>query len=318
MFSRGARRSCLLSPLTVEPFRAMVAQAPDPNRYVVGIEAQHVRARLETERAILEVTDAARIKARRSLDNAEAEVREQKAVLARLEERRDAHAAFLYSTEERHELQQAVVDAQRVLLHPIRKIPLDILARIFVQCQPNIKFHPSDHYNITGELIRRAQTESLNLAAVCRRWRLAALSSARCWSQVCFYLDEITGNGMCKALYETVLERSASTPLSVILVRWGTAKAEQQGAVNTIKSALSRCVALIVDVKLLEADDAVHSILSSPAPKLKYARLIVDDVSELSPNVVWLPDASFLRSLNIDGCLISYLKPSSHLTSLVL
>ncbi|KAL0066614.1 hypothetical protein AAF712_006418 [Marasmius tenuissimus] len=74
------------------------------------------------------------------------------------------------------------VDRHKALVHPIRRLPPDLLSEIFFHCLP------------TGRLPVRSITEApLLLTIICRGWRDVALGHPRLWNSILIQLPEHPG-----------------------------------------------------------------------------------------------------------------------------
>ena len=80
----------------------------------------------------------------------------------------------------RKEVEDAIF-AQKALLHPIRRLPSDILLEIFAHCQ----YEDAHRVNMRNNIY---------LSSVCRSWRLAACSLGRLWGDI--YLDPLDTKGL--------------------------------------------------------------------------------------------------------------------------
>jgi hypothetical protein len=69
---------------------------------------------------------------------------------------------------------QFFVDAHRQLLSPIRRLPPEVLQRIFVGCLPEHPSYPAMHSSIAPVLLGR----------ICSRWRDIAYGTAELWSSI--------------------------------------------------------------------------------------------------------------------------------------
>ncbi|KAF5340894.1 hypothetical protein D9758_012192 [Tetrapyrgos nigripes] len=98
------------------------------------------------------------------------------------------------------------LDAQRAMLSPLSRLPLEILSTIFINCLPEEEYlnpHPKD--------------APLLLLQVSRGWRDLALSMSSLWSSI----SVRAGEDRCcprKKLIETWLQRSGSRPLHFEIV----------------------------------------------------------------------------------------------------
>ncbi|KAF9063820.1 hypothetical protein BDP27DRAFT_1189541, partial [Rhodocollybia butyracea] len=111
-----------------------------------------------------------------------------------------------------HEKQRvkSYVDAHRTLLSPVRQIPPETLAEIFVQCLP-----PDPPYGL-----RDLTKAPLLLTTICKDWRHIALTTPRLWNSLHIHLPvRLTAEACAKRVQGVIawLERSGSLPLSISL-----------------------------------------------------------------------------------------------------
>ncbi|KAF9059524.1 hypothetical protein BDP27DRAFT_1341288 [Rhodocollybia butyracea] len=111
-----------------------------------------------------------------------------------------------------HEKQRvkSYVDAHRVLLSPVRQIPPETLAEIFVQCLPS-----DPPYGL-----RDLAKAPLLLTTICKDWRHIALTTPRLWKSLHIHLPAHLSAEACAKRVQGViawLERSGSSPLSISL-----------------------------------------------------------------------------------------------------
>lgn len=108
------------------------------------------------------------------------------------------------------------VDAHRVLLLPVRRLPAEILQEIFIHCLP------TEH-----NAVRSVTEPPLLLGRICRAWRTIALWTPQLWSSVHIVIpNHVTPTmaekvGMLDRRYELLkfwLARSGMCPLSISLV----------------------------------------------------------------------------------------------------
>ncbi|KIK66079.1 hypothetical protein GYMLUDRAFT_158763, partial [Collybiopsis luxurians FD-317 M1] len=96
--------------------------------------------------------------------------------------------------------------AHKALASPVRQLPTEILAEIFVQCLP------SDYP------VRDPSEAPLLLTRICRGWRRVALDTPWLWRSLHVYLPQNLSSAACSRRIEGVtawLERSGSLPTSI-------------------------------------------------------------------------------------------------------
>ncbi|KIK66067.1 hypothetical protein GYMLUDRAFT_158552, partial [Collybiopsis luxurians FD-317 M1] len=95
--------------------------------------------------------------------------------------------------------------AHKALASPVRQLPAEILAEIFVHCLPDCA-------------VRDLSEAPLVLTRICRSWRRIALDTPRLWQSLHVYLPPNLSNAACSRRIEGVtawLERSGSLPISI-------------------------------------------------------------------------------------------------------
>ncbi|KAF9065068.1 hypothetical protein BDP27DRAFT_1425134 [Rhodocollybia butyracea] len=99
---------------------------------------------------------------------------------------------------------QADLEALRVELSPIRRIPLEILSEIFVHCLPVPRR--------TGFSVATPSKAPLLLSQICRRWRSVAISIPKLWSSLSIQIKDRCYPNI--SLVQTFLDRSLLHPFS--------------------------------------------------------------------------------------------------------
>ncbi|KAJ3744903.1 hypothetical protein DFH05DRAFT_1491358 [Lentinula detonsa] len=100
------------------------------------------------------------------------------------------------------------IDAHKSLLSPVRRIPPETLAEIFIHCLPTDSLYA----------VRNLAEAPLIFTTICRDWRQIALNTPRLWRSLHFFLpsrlsDDVFSRRM--AGITLWLERSGSLPLSI-------------------------------------------------------------------------------------------------------
>ncbi|TFK42715.1 hypothetical protein BDQ12DRAFT_289853 [Crucibulum laeve] len=128
---------------------------------------------------------------------------EKERYLARIDQRITQTRALLkHLVTERHKT-QASIYCHRELLHPIRRIPLELLQEIFISCLSNDQYlRPNPH------------KAPLSLTQVCTRWRQVSFATPTLWSSLAIQLSKgHTQKRLC--LIESWLSRSGCYPISL-------------------------------------------------------------------------------------------------------
>ncbi|KAF9027703.1 hypothetical protein BDZ89DRAFT_792506 [Hymenopellis radicata] len=109
--------------------------------------------------------------------------------------------------------------AAKIILHPMRSLPQDILLEIFLSCAPTV-----DHHNGEWHKLHGARLDSLsplnhpwNISHVSRRWRDITLSLPRLWSVMYLDFSRYTqfSSRQCAFMGSLLFERSAKLDLCV-------------------------------------------------------------------------------------------------------
>ncbi|KAE9397875.1 hypothetical protein BT96DRAFT_1020534 [Gymnopus androsaceus JB14] len=100
------------------------------------------------------------------------------------------------------------IEAHRALASPVRQIPPETLAEIFVQCLPTEPSYPARNLN----------EAPLIFMTICRHWRSVALTTPLLWNSLHIFLPPHLSEDACsRRIAGTTmwLERSGSLPLSI-------------------------------------------------------------------------------------------------------
>ncbi|KAJ3835398.1 hypothetical protein EV361DRAFT_387945 [Lentinula raphanica] len=100
------------------------------------------------------------------------------------------------------------IEAHRALMSPVRQIPEEVLAEIFLHCLPTDR----------NFAIRSLDEAPLLLTTICRDWRRVALDTPRLWSTLHVYLpSHLSTQAISRraAGISTWLGRSGTLPLSI-------------------------------------------------------------------------------------------------------
>ncbi|KAK7022108.1 hypothetical protein R3P38DRAFT_3538325 [Favolaschia claudopus] len=130
--------------------------------------------------------------------------------LASLDAEIEALERALMELREKREALKQPIDAHRALISPIRLLPLDILAEIFLACLPSKR-----------EALIDDSKAPLLLGRICRSWRAVAYSTPTLWSSIHIPWEYDCPPAILtrlEAIVEAWLRRSAACSLSVSLV----------------------------------------------------------------------------------------------------
>ncbi|KAE9395212.1 hypothetical protein BT96DRAFT_826593, partial [Gymnopus androsaceus JB14] len=100
------------------------------------------------------------------------------------------------------------IEAHRALASPVRQIPPETLAEIFVQCLPTEPAYP----------VRNLNEAPLLFTMICRHWRNVALAAPLLWNSLHLFLPPHLSEDACSRRIAGVtmwLKRSGSLPLSI-------------------------------------------------------------------------------------------------------
>ncbi|KAL0566807.1 hypothetical protein V5O48_015196, partial [Marasmius crinis-equi] len=93
------------------------------------------------------------------------------------------------------------------LLSPIRRIPTELLSKIFA-----FAGEEGEEMNTFG-VYRTQESVALRISAVCHRWRVVALDTPELWTSFAVSLE-----GRFAAPVRPLLDRSSEKPLSLVIV----------------------------------------------------------------------------------------------------
>ncbi|KAH7101251.1 hypothetical protein BKA62DRAFT_770781 [Auriculariales sp. MPI-PUGE-AT-0066] len=261
----------------------MEPSTTDANRYVEGEEADFLRSHAEFERTSrLQPLLTAVDEARSLVQAAQARIVQAQNELAA------AVMHLLMLKEQASAVQSDINDILRPL-HPLFKIPTDILVLIFERCVaeeamigdiefPKTKFKA----RLSAERITSQMACPIELAAVCRAWRVAAMCSPRTWSTISVFMEDSFVIPSSEAL-ALALERSGKAPLTINLNRRvGTGSASNQNHLHLLRpliSVMDRCSSLniaLVDLHEQADRDDILTILNAGTPLLESFKIRVD------------------------------------------
>ncbi|KAF5391597.1 hypothetical protein D9757_002548 [Collybiopsis confluens] len=149
---------------------------------------------------------------------------------------------------------QTDIEALQAVISPIRRLPLEILSEIFVECFPKIKFtRPSAH------------EPPLLLAQICRRWRHVAISTPKIWSAILITVTEHCHPDL--SLLQTFIDRSAMHPLSFRIkeeLDADAASSMHEAAFELLWSAHARWRDVQLDYKDWRTNSSLGRITETP------------------------------------------------------
>ncbi|KZV89177.1 hypothetical protein EXIGLDRAFT_751271 [Exidia glandulosa HHB12029] len=250
----------------------MSAYDLEPNREASGAEAVLILARADIDQA--EVDLAKRRLALAETTFAEAKARHEEAE-ALFPERTAALEDAARFTESARDLNTSVhrLSVTRAPLHPVRRVPLEVLGIIFEHSLPEWAAVPLAHLSATELGVR--QSPPFRLASVCRLWRFAALACPRLWACIKLNLKFMTPHnaGSWLDYVSTLIERSAQTPLCIQIARLRPHSEIDGPVIDTLISSLSRCTSLLLDLDHVFDTDGILDIMHADLPVLRGLRL---------------------------------------------
>ncbi|KAE9397881.1 hypothetical protein BT96DRAFT_921201 [Gymnopus androsaceus JB14] len=130
--------------------------------------------------------------------------------LSRLEKEIDRFQTILSGLLSEKRQVVAYIKAHRALASPVRQIPPETLAEIFIQCLPTEPSYP----------LRDLNEAPLLFTTICRHWRSVALITPRLWNSLHLFFPSQWSRDACSRRIAGAtlwLQRSGSLPLSISL-----------------------------------------------------------------------------------------------------
>ncbi|KZW01909.1 hypothetical protein EXIGLDRAFT_829811 [Exidia glandulosa HHB12029] len=262
--------------------------AADPNRYAGPAEAALLRDDIAAEEGVLQTVEARRAAVRSALHDAEQRLR------AAQEEAESARAILAQIDAREAQAQQNILRA-RGLLHPVRRLPYDVLSAVFLAWNDEVKF---DNERVGARYA--VQLVPFLAASVCRRWRSAALDTPMLWTTLELPFDAAEDRPLPWATYvECIVTRSKSLGLAIVVDtavpqetpitdtfidalllvsrRWRTLEVERTSSTSLPDSSAFRRLVSCHDVPILESlklcmpegdQPALLVVLPQSAPRL--------------------------------------------------
>ncbi|TFK36661.1 hypothetical protein BDQ12DRAFT_713938 [Crucibulum laeve] len=121
---------------------------------------------------------------------------------------------------------QDILEAHKAVLSPIRKIPTEVLAEVFVHCITNERF-------ISPSLT----SPPLLLTSICSTWRNIALTTPGLWASI---LVDVSGHCYSPpiSVVKTWVERSGSSPLTFRITENGGSIPTERGTQSPLSAVL--------------------------------------------------------------------------------
>ncbi|KAF7292902.1 F-box domain-containing protein [Mycena indigotica] len=163
---------------------------------------------------------------------------------------------------------KSFIDSHRALLSPIRRVPVEILHRVFLECLPN-----------RGNCVMSTREAPLLLTRVCSGWRRLVQSSPALWSSLHIHLPTQSSNSVSVALSEKITRRLEG-------VKYWLAFANQCPLSLSVSSTRWRGQELM-DILISHAHHWAHFAIQGPPNVLMpLQRLTLDQVPQLESVLV--------------------------------
>ena len=270
---------------------------PNPNRYARPGEAAVLR-----ESIAYDLLDLAALENRA----AEAEIRyfAARAATQAAQEVEDSSRTIAAILAGRVFALKTQIAEQSALLHPIRRVPEEVLADIFCAC---LQSAHADLQQVEREgsawkeCDKMVQTTPFNTSLVCQSWRRAALSCPSLWSVLVYTYTSDEDDA--SRFFSLHANRSGNLPLHVYL-RWhGVQSYVDYSVCAEIQSCFQRTAALHLRFDKHGALMAGLVSNSCPLPALRDVSVRVDGPSSSEMTDWCLPSAPSLRNIVISDIL---------------
>jgi hypothetical protein len=159
-----------------------------------------------------------------------------------LDEEIDQLQAILAELQRKHNALADHLQAHRNLLAPVRKLPVEILSRIFTLCLPD------QEYNDGGYTLRKSV---MLPGQICRPWRDIAHSSPMLWSSISLAVTWYLKPELM-LLAMIWLRRSAGCPLSLRITGTQTHHGEIHALLDLVVACSSRWKHIDLDIGLFQ------------------------------------------------------------------
>ncbi|KZW01904.1 hypothetical protein EXIGLDRAFT_829806 [Exidia glandulosa HHB12029] len=157
--------------------------ALNPNRYASAQEAAIIRANLEADLQLREIAERRCTQASTSLHDA------HQNLLAAQEAFATAEAFDRHAKQLKTEVDARIMTSQG-LLHPVRRVPVELLARIFKDCMSAYEMtYDTDRNSFKGSLALLGLPFALS--SVCRRWKEIVFVTPSLWRNLILQCDAL-------------------------------------------------------------------------------------------------------------------------------
>jgi len=193
----------------------------------------------------------------------------------------------------------------RGLLHPIRRMPDELLQAIFAEHRAEVDRSLRGESNPSWQKLKRSP---FILPSVARGWRRVALATPSHWSRIVLIFDELWEESRASALLHLHLDRSGGRELMIVIV--GTPKNHaaqiwlRAHITGTFHELMSTLLISHVGLKVLSLLETEHfprlqAVCFRDAVKLED---VDDDGDEEEPaQNVFFRNAPMLRSFNVSS-----------------
>ncbi|EJD36500.1 hypothetical protein AURDEDRAFT_117087, partial [Auricularia subglabra TFB-10046 SS5] len=267
----------------------------DVNRYAGHAEAALLREQLEHD-----AKDAVELEAR-LLKASTAQHTAEVALLA-AQEAADSARAYTSRIRTQKELVDQRMLRARGLLHPVRRVPEELLSQIFLHL-----LAPYHWFNFVFQHYKDMRVVPFACAAVCRSWRVTALSTPKLWSLIAFDNSDVTeaSVGAWEAYLDAFESHSKSAALSLGLILNHPVDTAICSALEGLVYALvSRCKRVHIKMLSAPSEGTIHvfpEFLWNAFQTVRELNLAAQGVAASSCTIDGLPALLCLQSLTLDS-----------------
>jgi hypothetical protein len=191
----------------------------------------------------------------------------------------------------RYETHIASLEEHRKWFHPLRRIPLELLGRIFEQCVFDKHYVSEDtfwEFEVYSDFLDPgicAVQLPFTVARVCQHWRRAALSTASIWTYIDVLLNtDLPAEGWppkTPPWLALKIERAKSAPWSLTIHRLSEDAPQYRHILNMLCDIIPRIRFLGVRMDGVALNDSLDVILGRALPNLE--RLMLYDAKPGAP-----------------------------------
>ncbi|KAK0187524.1 hypothetical protein F5146DRAFT_1059108 [Armillaria mellea] len=183
----------------------------------------------------------------------------------------------------------------KILLHPIRRLPDDILRQIFTTC---VDPESIIYTEIIGDCLDVNKRSQWVLSYVSRRWRRVALNTARLWSSIELFFDMYRTCNQMKLQYMLGLMLERSREHDIVAAIYSEEDVSPLGGLAVILGGISRCTELTLFIPYMSL--YAFSMCRGSLSRLRHLFLkFTDDVLPDVSEVDFFEFAPCLRRLNV-------------------